>query len=85
MKYKDAGFDIIGVTVDKSEGKKDWIDAIAKHGMKWKQYWDVDGKEAKKYSIDSYPTSFLLDSNGKIIKKNILLEELDVWLEKNLK
>lgn len=84
-KYKDAGFDVIGVTVDKSDGKKDWIDAIAKHGMKWKQYWDVDGKEAKKYSIDSYPTSFLLDSNGKIIKKNILLEELDVWLEKNLK
>ena len=84
-KYKDAGFDVIGVTIDKSEGKKDWIDAIAKHGMKWKQYWDVDGKQAKKYSIDSYPTSFLLDGNGKIIKKNILLEELDVWLEKNLK
>ena len=84
-KYKDAGFDVIGVTVDKSDSKNDWIDAIAKHGMKWKQYWDVDGKEAKKYSIDSYPTSFLLDSNGKIIKKNILLEELDVWLEKTLK
>jgi thiol-disulfide isomerase/thioredoxin len=84
-KYKNAGFDVIGISVDKTENKKDWMDAIVKHGLNWKQYWDIDKKEAKRFSIDSYPTSFLLNSNGKIIKKNILLEELDVWLEKNLK
>lgn len=43
-KYKDAGFDVINISVDKTENRKDWIDAIAKHGLNWKQYLDVDKK-----------------------------------------
>jgi thiol-disulfide isomerase/thioredoxin len=83
--YKDAGFDVIGISVDKSADKKDWLDAIAKHKLNWSQYWDVDKKEVNRFFIDTYPTNFLLDSEGKIIKKNILIEELEIMLAKNLK
>jgi hypothetical protein len=48
-------------------------------------YWDEDGKIAKFYNINTYPTHFLLDARGTIIKKNITLEELDQFLLKNLK
>jgi len=84
-KYKDAGFDVIGISIDKTTNKKDWLDAIAKHEVSWKQYWDIDGMEAGRFFFDTYPTSFLLDNKGRIIKKNILLEELEIWLSKNLK
>ena len=84
-KYKELGFDVISISVDKLADKKDWLGIIAKYNLNWKQYWDVDKQEAKKLIIDTYPTSFLLDSDGKIIKKNILLEELEALLAKNLK
>lgn len=84
-KYKDVGFDVIGISIDNTANKQDWVNAIKKHDLKWKQYWDADGKEAGRFMFDTYPTSFLLDSNGRIIKKNIILEELEILLAENLK
>ena len=40
---------------------------------------------SKKYSINKFPTNFLLDSEGKIIKRDIPQEELEKFLEENLK
>ena len=84
-KYKDLGFDIIGISIDQTVYKKDWLEIIAKHHLNWRQYWDVDGEEASRFYFDSYPTNFLLDKEGKIIKKNILMEELGILLSGNLK
>jgi len=83
-KYKNAGFDVIGISIDKTVDKRAWLDAISKHKLEWKQYWDIDEKEAKRFFISIYPTNFLLDSEGRIIKKNILLEELEIFLTTNL-
>ena len=51
-KYKDTGFDVIGISVDKSADKKNWLEAIEKYKLNWKQYWDIEGKEANKFFID---------------------------------
>lgn len=83
-KYKNAGFDMVGISIDKTMDKKAWLDAISKYKLEWKQYWDIDEKEAKRFFIDSYPTNLLLDGEGRIIKKNILLEELEIFLATNL-
>ena len=82
-KYKNAGFEVVGISIDKTEDKRAWLDAISKHKLEWKQYWDIDGKEAKRFFINLYPTNLLLDNEGRIIKKNILLEELEIFLAKN--
>jgi len=82
--YKDAGFDVINISIDKRANRKDWLDAITKHQLNWKQYWDIDGKEAGRFLVDIYPTNFLLNSKGEIIKKNILPEELELFLTNNL-
>ena len=84
-KYRQRGFDVIGISIDMPTDKQKWLDVISKHKLNWKQYWDIEGKEAKRFYIDSYPTTFLLDKKGKIIKKNIPLEELAVLLEKELR
>ena len=46
---------------------------------------DENGNISKKYSINKFPTNFLLDSEGKIIKRDIPQEELEKFLEENLK
>jgi thiol-disulfide isomerase/thioredoxin len=76
-KYKDKGFDIIGVSLDKE--KTAWVKAIADDNLTWNQvsdlkFWQSD--VAVKYGIQSIPSSVLLDKDGKIIAKNLRGEEL---------
>ncbi len=71
-KYHDKGFEIIGISLDQNKNR--FLKFIKDNGMTWRQYFD--GKRgqnelARKYSVDSIPTTFLLDTNGKIIAKNL--------------
>ncbi|MDI9364643.1 MAG: TlpA disulfide reductase family protein [Flavobacterium sp.] len=71
---------MIGISVDTKANKDAWLKAINKYQLPWQQYWDIDGKEAYKLNINSYPTNFLLDSNGTIIAKNITPMQLEEFL-----
>ncbi|MDR0814143.1 MAG: AhpC/TSA family protein [Bacteroidales bacterium] len=85
-KYKDKGFDIVGVSLDKN--KSDWTKAIADDQLTWNhlsdlQFWD--SKAAKLYSVTSIPHAILLDKEGKILEKGIHPKELDEKLAELLK
>lgn len=75
-------FDIIAISVDNSAHVGDWRKVIAQFELPWKQFLDLNGEEATHLSINSYPTNFLLDSNGRILEANIGMEELQLRLEK---
>lgn len=79
-KYKGRGFEIVGVSTDKVKYKTAWQNAIKKHQLLWPQYWDINGVESTKISINAFPTNFLLDRQGEIIKKNISPIELEEFL-----
>lgn len=83
-KYKGKGFEIAGISTDKQKYKTDWQNAIKKHQLLWPQYWDINGQEAAKLSINAFPTNFLLDSQGRIIKKNLRPIELKQFLMDNI-
>lgn len=90
-RYKDIyalnrnnGFEIIGVSVDRKEDEMNWQKAIQKNNLNWLQYLDRNGITAQQLNIQSFPTNYLLDSNGKILKKNISLEDLEIFLKRNL-
>lgn len=83
--YHSKGFEIIGVSTDKVKYKKDWLEVIKKDGLIWPQFWDIDGKEATNLSIEAFPTNFLLDSKGKIIRKNMRTSELQQFLSEQMK
>ena len=71
-KYHDRGFEIIGISLDQNKNK--FLKFIEDNGMTWRQYYDGKGgqnKLARRYSIDSIPSTFLIDANGKIIAKNL--------------
>ncbi|MBL1280404.1 MAG: AhpC/TSA family protein [Fluviicola sp.] len=83
-KYKDDGFTIISVSLDKSKEK--WLAAIEKDGLVWPNHVsDLQGwssKVAKLYGVNSIPATFLIDAEGKIIRSKIRAHELAVELER---
>ncbi|PWT95077.1 MAG: alkyl hydroperoxide reductase [Bacteroidetes bacterium] len=84
-KYKDKGFYILGVSLDRPDGKEKWLKAIHDDGLVWTHVSDLlywNNAVARLYGIQSIPQNFLLDPNGKIIGKNLRGEELERSLEK---
>ena len=71
-KYKDSGFTIIGVSLDRDRTR--WLDAIEKDGLAWHHVSDLKGWKnavAQDYNISSIPRTLLLDPTGKIIAKDL--------------
>lgn len=71
-KFKDQGFTVFGVSLDRK--KDDWMRAIAEDKLAWThvsdlKYWQSEA--AKTYNITGIPFSVLLDPNGVIIAKNL--------------
>lgn len=81
-KYKDKGFEIFGVSLDKD--RQAWLKAIEADQLTWKhvsdlQYWNSVAAQA--YQVSSIPMTFLLDPQGKIIAKGLRGESLNEYLE----
>ena len=71
-KYKDKGFDVLGVSLDKDKDR--WENAIEKDGLKWHHVSDLKGwgnSAAKLYGVSSIPATVLLDKEGKILARNL--------------
>jgi thiol-disulfide isomerase/thioredoxin len=71
-KYKDKGFDILGVSLDRD--KASWVRAIEQDGLPWKHISDLGGWQsapAQLYGVTSIPQTILLDKDGKIIERNL--------------
>jgi peroxiredoxin len=81
-KYKEKGFEILGVSLDKNADA--WKKAIADDGLTWKHISDLKGwssDHARLYSVNSIPQTLLLDKEGKIIQRNLRGEQLTAKLE----
>jgi peroxiredoxin len=83
--FKDKNFAVLGVSLD-SDGDK-WKEAVQKDGMPWKQISDLKGYNneiAEYYGIQAIPSSFLLDTNGVIIAKDLRGTQLHAKLKEIL-
>lgn len=86
-KFKDKGFTVLGVSLDRPGAKEKWLEAIRKDNLTWTQVSDLqfwDNAVAKLYGVQSIPQNFLLDKEGRIISSNIRGEELLKKLEEVL-
>jgi len=85
-RFKDRGFNIIGVWFDNSH--EAWINGMARLNMPdWPQMSDLKGWDSegtRLYAISFVPSSVLIDPNGIIIAKNLGDEELNKKLEELL-
>jgi peroxiredoxin len=83
--YNKKGFDVFGVSLDRT--KEDWLKAIADDKLTWThvsdlQYWS--SAAAKLYAVNSIPANFLLDETGTIIAKNLRSEALEAKVKELL-
>lgn len=87
-KFKDKGFTVFGVSLDKENAKANWIKAIEDDGLgQWTNVSDLkfwSNEAALKYGVTGIPQNYLIDPSGKIIAKNLRGEELHNMLEKLL-
>ena len=81
-KYKDEGFEILGVSLDRT--KEAWVKAIEDDGLPWKHVSDLkyfNSEAAATYQINAIPATYLIGPDGKIVAKNLRGESLDRKLE----
>lgn len=77
-KYKDKGFEILGVSLDQTRER--WLDAIAADKLTWKHVSDLKGWQAapaKLYGVSGIPFTVLVDKQGNIIAKGLRGAALD--------
>lgn len=85
QKYHEKGFEVIGISLDRQ--KDALLKYIEKNKMTWPQYYDGDKPEASladKYGIESIPTTYLVDKDGKIVATNLRGDALEEQLAKLL-
>lgn len=86
-RFKDKNFTIIGVSLDKPEGKNAWLAAIHNDNLSWTQVSDLkfwNNQVAGLYHVTSIPANFLIDPNGKIIARNLRGYDLENKLQEIL-
>ncbi len=72
--FKDKGFNIISISLDRPNQRAQWLKAIEDDKMDWYHisnlnYWD--DPIAREYGVRSIPATFIIDENGKIVAKNV--------------
>ena len=77
-KYHDKGFEIYGVSLDKS--KDAWLKAISDDELTWihvsdLKFWQSEG--ARTYNVRGIPHTVLLDKEGKIIATGLRGKSLE--------
>ncbi len=85
-KYKNKGFEIYGVSLDKY--KNSWVECIKKDSLNWihvsdLKYWQSEA--AVLYDVKGIPFTVLIDKEGKIIAKGLRGDDLDAKLSEILK
>lgn len=80
-KYKDQGFEILGVSLDRD--RNSWLQAIENDKLTWKHVSDLkfwQSEAAQSYGINAIPYTVLLDQQGKVIAENLRGASLEAKL-----
>ncbi len=89
-KYKDKGFTILGVSLDRPGQKAQWLNAVMQDNLTWTQVsdlmeWDSPVVSAYGFGEKGIPYNVLIDPKGVIIAEGLRGEDLDKKLAEVLK
>ena len=82
--FNRRGFDIISISVDKVKDFLKWKEIIKSENMTWNHFIDFTPLNSTELSLKFFPTNFLIGKDGRILKRNIALWDLEKFLDKNL-
>ncbi len=81
-RYHGKGFEIIGI--NRNRDRAPMINFLNERGITWPQYYDEDGKLARRYNVSDVPASYLLDRQGKILAVNVDVATLVRLLDRQI-
>lgn len=84
--YNSKGFEIVSVSVDQE--LDEWKRAVKEHSLAWPQLIDLQESElspAYLYSVRAIPSTFLIDSEGKIIARGLRGAQIEELIKELLK
>ena len=84
-KYKDKGFDIIGISLDNDENRL--REYLKENEIPWRQVFSGEGWNSpvsRQYGIYAIPTMWLIDKEGKLISHKARGEKLESLVAKAL-
>ncbi|MBM3411868.1 MAG: AhpC/TSA family protein [Bacteroidetes bacterium] len=86
-KFKNRNFTVLGVSLDKPEGKNDWMNAVMKDRLTWTQVSDLQywkSPVVALYNIEGIPYNVLIDPDGKVVAESLRGQQLAATLEQVL-
>ncbi len=80
-KYRKKGLELVAIYTEKNE--QEWHNYIVEHKLNWTNVYDPGGKSGmlEKYNVFMTPTIYILDSEKKIILKDIDASQVPMVLE----
>ncbi len=78
--YKDQGFTIVGISLDRSNAEQKLIDFVAKNNMPWPHHFDGkwwENEFAVKNGVKAIPAAWLFDQDGKLVTKSARGQKLE--------
>lgn len=79
-KYKDKGFNIIGISIDNNEN--DWKNYLRSNPLPWLSLLGEGKIITKRYDFEYIPYNLLVDSEGNVIGKNLHGKELSQFVDR---
>ena len=81
-KYKSKGLEIYQVSID--ENREAWMAAIAQDGLSWINVGDMKGsnKALNAYNVQNIPSNYILDSERRVVARDLLGPALDQAISK---
>jgi alkyl hydroperoxide reductase subunit AhpC len=86
--FKDKNFTVLGVSLDRPDGREDWMKAIQQDKLGWTHVSDLKFWESavvSMYNIQGIPYNVLLDPQGKVVAENLRGPELSKKLNELIK
>ena len=84
-KFAPQGLEIVSVSVDADKDAAQRY--IAQHGYDWPQVYEpgaLDSEPAVQYGIISLPYLMLIDTEGRVVNRNLQYNQLEIEVEKAL-
>lgn len=79
-RYRDKGFDVIGVSIDQDPAK--WKRVLEDENPTWVNVIDSDTCSSTVFGVKGIPDNYLIDNTGKIIARNLHGTELENKIDK---
>jgi peroxiredoxin len=85
QQYNAEGFEIYSISLDRT--KEHWLNAIASDNMPWTHVSDLrfmNSPTVSMYNVVEVPHYVLIDREGRIIRRNINIQQLESLIKDNI-